>query len=329
MQDAVLKSFRFRAEREADWRRLEGLLDRFEKGRTAQLSDDDVVAIPVLYRSALSSLSAARAVSLDQNLVAYLESLCTRAYYCVYGTRATPGERIGGFLLRDWPLAVRTLWRETIVSALVGGLGTLVSFALVIGNSEWFYAFVPRGLAQGRDPDAATEALRKGLFEGSGADGLAFFSSFLFTHNAEVSLLAFALGFACCLPTAFFVFYNGLMLGALLALYVQHGLGVAFGGWVLIHGVTELFAVTLSGAAGFHVGWALAFPGAQTRLDALKAAGRAAAIVMAGVVVMLAVAGLLEGFARQLVTSTAIRYAVALATGAFWLAYFYRPVKPV
>ncbi|MBL6854569.1 MAG: stage II sporulation protein M [Alphaproteobacteria bacterium] len=323
MEQLTLKSHRFRAEREADWRRLEDLLDRFEKSRGSSLSDDEVVAIPVLYRSALSSLSTARAVSLDQNLIAYLESLCTRAYYCVYGTRSTVAERIVRFLVRDWPLSVQELWRETIVSGALGLLATFTAYFLVRANSAWFYDFIPGGLAEGRDPGASTAALRETLFKSYGADGLGAFSSFLFTHNAQISLLAFALGFAACLPTAFLIFDNGLMLGAFFAVYAAHGLGFDLGGWLFIHGVTELFAVTLAGAAGFRIGWALAFPGAQSRIDAIKDAGRVAANVMVGVVIMLMFAGLLEGFGRQLITNTFARYGVAIATGIVWFGYFY------
>ncbi len=81
-----LRSQKFREEREADWRSLERLLDLFEHGRTAQINNDEVVAIPVLYRSALSSLSTARAVSLDQSLIAYLEGLWPHTYHeaCVF-----------------------------------------------------------------------------------------------------------------------------------------------------------------------------------------------------------------------------------------------------
>ena len=94
-----LKSHRFRAEREADWRRLEDLLDRVEKGSGASLTDDELLAMPVLYRAALSSLSVARAISLDQSLIDYLESLCTRAYFFVYGARTT-ADRAAGAVLR-------------------------------------------------------------------------------------------------------------------------------------------------------------------------------------------------------------------------------------
>ena len=325
METLTLKSHRFRMERENDWRRLESMLDLIEGGRGTQLSDDDVVSIPVLYRAALSSLSMARAISLDQNLVAYLESLCTRAYFCVYGARTSMAERAWRFVSVDWPAAIRNLWRETIVSALLGVLGTVMAFLLVRGGAQWFYAFIPEQLAQGRDPTASTKALNDVLFHSSRADGLTVFSSFLFTHNAEVALMAFALGFACGLPTAFLLFTNGLMLGALFALYVDHGLGVSLGGWLFIHGVTELFAITLAGAAGFRIGWTLAFPGNRARLDALTEEGRVAAAAMVGVVVMLAVAGLLEGYGRQLILVTWVRYAIAATTGLLWLFYFYVP----
>jgi uncharacterized membrane protein SpoIIM required for sporulation len=323
----TLKSQRFRHEREADWRKLEKLLDLLEAGKRSLLDDDDVIALPVLYRATLSSLSVARSISLDANLIAYLESLCTRAYFFVYGARTTLSERLTGFFVRDWRLAVQALWRETLVSAAFCLLGTVVAFLLTRQSSDWFYSFVPRALAGPRGPHSTTAELAQTLFSTS-QNGLAFFASYLFTHNAQIALFAFALGFACCLPTVFLMLYNGLTLGAFLALFISHGLGVAAGGWLLIHGVTELFAITLAGAAGFHIGWALAFPGAQSRIAASRRAGLTAATVMAGVVVMLAVAGLLEGIGRQLIVNTAARYAIAAASALVWGLYFYGRRRP-
>ncbi|HEY2445513.1 MAG TPA: stage II sporulation protein M [Rhizomicrobium sp.] len=321
--EIVLKSNRFRREREADWRRLENLLDRFERGSAAALTDDEILALPLLYRAALSSLSVARAISLDRSLLEYLEGLSARAYFCVYGARATLPERLAQFFLSDWPRAVRALWRETLIAGALTLVGAAAAFLLTRQSPDWFGTFVPATLALGRDPEASARFLRGTLLNKHGADGLTVFSAFLFTHNAQIALGAFALGFACCLPTALLMLYNGMMLGAFFAVFQSRGLGIDFGGWALIHGVTELFAVTLAGAAGFHVGWAIAFPGRRRRLDALAGAGRLAAIVMAGVIVMLAVAGLLEGFGRQLIAPTPFRYAVAAISAVIWCLYFY------
>jgi len=326
MAELQLKSHRFRAEREDDWRRLERLLDRAERSGVRKLRPAELLEIPVLYRQALSSLSVARAISLDQGLTDYLEALCARAYFFVYGARTSPWSRIAGFFRHDWPAAVQSLWRETLVAAAITALAALVAFGLVIREPDWFYSFVPQALAAGREPQATTAFLLSTL-HGSGGhkDGLDVMATFLFTHNSQIALFAFAFGFAFCILTAVLLLSNGATLGAFLALFAQHGLTLPAVGWLMIHGVTELFAVTLAGAAGLSIGWAVAFPGARTRVDAVMQVGRRGAVVMAGVVVMLFFAAVLEGFARQLVEADWGRYAIAAATALIWGLYFYLP----
>jgi len=323
--DYRLKSQRFRQEREADWRRLEKLMDKAEKGSAAKLTDAEILAIPVLYRSTLSALSVARETSLDRGLVDYLETLSARAYFFVYGSRSTLQASVAEFFTRSWPASVRSLWLETLASLLLTLIGMVAAMVLIGQDPDWFATFVPGDLSSGRDPAASTESLRATLYHDEGAEGLSFFATFLFTHNAQVALLAFALGFAFCLPSALLMLSTGAMVGAFLVLFASRGLGFELGGWLLIHGVTELFAVILAGAAGLRIGWAAAFPGELSRLDAVAAAGRTASIAMAGVVVMLFLAGLLEGFGRQLITNDFARYGVALGTGLLWAAYFYGP----
>lgn len=328
MAELQLKSWRFRAEREADWRRLETLLAKAESGGASKLRRDELLEMPVLYRQALSSLSVARSISLDQSLTLYLESLCTRAYFIVYGARTRLPERLAQFFVRDWPAAVRSLWRETLVSFLLSAVAAVVAFVLVRRDPDWFHSFVEPGLASGRDPTATTASLRDTLYhQGAASEGLSVFATFLFTHNAQIALFAFALGFLLCLPTAALLVMNGGMFGAFLALFVMRGLGVEAGGWLMIHGTTELFAIVLAGAAGLAIGWSVCFPGERTRLDAAAEAGRRAATAMLGVVVMLFVAGLLEGFGRQLIQADGVRYAIAVGMLLAWLGYFYWPRK--
>lgn len=328
MAELQLKSQRFRAERETTWRQLDALLNKAQRKGAAALTDEELLAAPVLYRSAMSSLSVARSISLDRGVVGYLESLCLRGYLFVYGVRATPLERVARFFAVDWPHAVRSLWRETLLSAGLFFLGAVVAYMMVGHDPDWFYSFVGE-MAQGRDPSATTEYLRGTLYDDNGKEGLSYFATSLFTHNSGVALLAFALGFAFCLPTAFLIFTNGALLGAMVAVFVGRGLGVELAGWLLIHGVTELFAIILAGAAGFRIGWSIIRPRDQSRLEAAAAAGRTAGTVMAGVVIMLLLAGLLEGFGRQLITVDALRFAVAGFTGLVWFSYFYIPRRPV
>ncbi|MBI4952174.1 MAG: stage II sporulation protein M [Myxococcales bacterium] len=321
----ALKSYRFRAEREASWRELEALCMRVEERGLASLSEDELFALPGLYRATLSSLSVARAISLDQNVLAYLEGLCARAYVCVYGLRRRGLAVLWEFLARGLPALVWGMRKELLLAIVLLGLGVATGLALTLADPERFYSFVEPGMAQGRGPSASQADLARVLFDGDDTPGslLTLFASFLFTHNAKIGIVCFALGIVAGAPTALLVFVNGLTFGAMVALHAQKDLLVEFLAWVLGHGVTELLAVCLCAAAGFVLGRSVVFPGRHGRLDSLALYGRRAGAVAIGAVGMFFVAALLEGFVRQLVPSTVVRAALASASGLLWLLYFW------
>ncbi|WP_267388167.1 stage II sporulation protein M [Sphingomonas sp. GC_Shp_3] len=318
----LLNASRFRAAHEAEWIRLEALLKRIEKRSVRVLTDDDLLALPLLYRATLSSLSVSRQTSLDRALIAYLEQLCARAYFQLYGVSDSAWRDLGRFFTQGWPGAVASLWRETLVMAFLTLVGAVAAYLLVRADPSWYFGIIPEGLAGGRDPDASAAALRATLYH-SRDSGLGVFASFLFNHNAQIAIFAFALGFAFVVPTALLILYNGLMLGAMIAVFAGKGLGLNFVAWLAIHGTTEMFAIIIAGAAGMRIGTAIAFPGREERMVAVVTAGRTAAIAMAGVVLMLAVAAMLEGIGRQVVTGDGLRAGIGLAMLAAWLVYYY------
>ncbi|WP_380872600.1 stage II sporulation protein M [Sphingomonas sp. DBB INV C78] len=323
--DPTATARRFREAHEGDWRRLDAILTVAERRSLKALDEEELMALPVLYRQALSSLSVARETSLDRALVDYLESLCARAYFYLYGVRTPALQRLRQFFLHDWSAAVRAVWPETLVALLLSIAGFIAAYVLITHDSTWFFSIIPQDLAAGRDPTASATQLKETLYGAGDEDGLSIFATFLFTHNAQVAIFAFALGFAFGVPSSLLLVYNGCMMGAFFALFVPHGLGEELGGWLAIHGTTEMLAIILAGAAGLRIGRTVAFPGARTRLRAAAEAGRASATVMAGVVVMLMVAGLLEGIGRQRIDNDAIRYAIGGAALLLWLLYFYWP----
>lgn len=321
----MVNATRFRAAHQDAWEQLERIVTRIEKRSIRALAEEDLLALPVLYRTTLSSLSIARETSLDRALQTYLEQLCTRAYFQIYGAPGNAWRQMVQFFSRTWPRAIASLWRETLAAALLGVLGAVLGYWLVRHDPSWFYSIIPAEMAEGRDPSASAQSLKEVLYDGKASDPLATFATFLFTHNAQVALFAFALGFAFAVPTALLLVYNGLTLGALVEVYAQKGLSTALGGWLIIHGSTELFAITLAGAAGFRIGLAVGFPGRRSRLESAVSAGRTGGTAMAGVVLMLVVAGLLEGIGRQTILVDWQRYAVGLSVFAGWLVYYYWP----
>ncbi|KQM22059.1 stage II sporulation protein M [Novosphingobium sp. Leaf2] len=320
---AALRSDRFRLEREADWQRLEAIVVRMEKGRMRGISDADLLALPQLYRTVASSLSIARETSLDAATLGYLEALVQRAWFVVYGPRSSLWEWLRAFLGGGWSAAVRGIGLDIAIALTVMIAGVAVGWLLVSHDPQWYFALMSRDMAGARVPGASAEALRGTLFGNDDKNGLSVFAAQLFSNNAQVSILSFALGFALGIPSLLLLVHNLALLGAMGWLYHGQGLLLDFAGWICVHGTTELFAIMLSGAAGLHIGRAIAFPGNRPLLEATALAGRRAALVMTGVVIMLVVAALLEGFARQLVDHTPGRFAIGGFMLLAWCSYFF------
>jgi uncharacterized membrane protein SpoIIM required for sporulation len=319
----TLKSAQFRREREASWRELEGLLDQIERGGLTSLSHDEVNRLPTLHRQAASSLSVARAISLDRNVLDYLTNLACRAHLVVYAGRRDPREAVREFFAARLPRVVRAFRAYVAWSATFLVAGVVVGWALTSRQPERYHSFVSPAYSQGRDTEAPTDSLRTVLYGGGrNGDSLEAFASFLFSHNAKIGMLCLFLGFAAGIPVAFLLFTNGLTLGAMAALYASRGLGIEFWAWVLPHGVTELLAVVLCGAAGLVFGSSIVFPGRETRIANLARRGRLAALMVIGAVALFFVAAVFEGVFRQLVHSVPVRWSVAALMAAVWIAYF-------
>ena len=315
--DGVPRSVRFRRAREKEWRELEEILGKTLNRGLKTLSAEDLQRLPRLYRDVLSSLSVARNTAMERNMVDYLESLASRAYLVMYGTRRLRRNAIGEFLLADFPRRVRAMRLEAALALVLFFVGTLVAYVLVRSEASWFYAFIPEQYSGGRDPSAGTEYLRDTLY-GEGQGWLGTFSSFLFTHNARIGMTAFAVGFAAGVPTALLLFMNGLTLGAFVALFADRGLAIPVLGWLLPHGIPEIAAVILCGMAGFHIGRAVIAPGTLRVQDALVQSGKRAAVVVGGAIALFAYAALVEGVFRQTVQSEVMRFWMA-TLNAIWI----------
>ncbi len=323
----TLKSSEFRKGREASWRELEGLIARIERGKVAALSADEVERLPILYRSAVSSLSVARSIALDRNLLIYLENLALRAFLVVYGPRTKLLDGALDFLRRGFPAAVRSARWHILIASLCLLIGVIAGFVMTVTDEVWFGSFVADGMAQGRGPDSTAAELRdEEIFRPwpGPAESFALMANYLFQHNTLVGVLMFSLGIAAGVPTLLLLLYQGLMLGAFLALHYDRGLAVDFLGWVSIHGVTELSAIILCAAGGLVIAEKMLFPGRYSRIESLALHGRQAAQLAIGAALMFLIAGILEGGFRQLIQSTDWRFAIGATTGLLWLSYFTR-----
>lgn len=323
--EVYLKSYEFRRERERTWRELDRLVTQAETRGIHTLEPGEAARLPVLYRATLSSVSVARAISLDRNLLDYLDSLSARAYFYIYGSKRPALSVVFDFISYQFPAAVRKYRGACALAAAFIILGAVTGFVLTDSDPEHYYSLVDEARSQGRDPAASTEKLRSMLYDSNDKNAyLTAFSAFLFTHNASVGILAFTLGFLVGIPVFILLFsLTGMEIGAMSALYHGRGLALDWWGWILPHGVTELLAITLCGGGGLVIAQSIIWPGDGTRYENLARRGRDAGILLLGAIGMFFIAGIVEGIFRQLVQDITIRYSVAAGFFLFWFCYFW------
>ncbi len=317
-----LKSQKFREARQGDWKALNTALDKAEKKGLSGFGIDELLNLPVLYRSAMSSLSMAQSISLDRNLITYLQAQCVRAYVYIYGPQTRFKDVLADFFVKGWPGSVRKLWQEIALAFAITFAGALIGWLMCAHDPSWYTVFVPPDQAQGRDTDATIKDLRETLGGNVEKQPLTPFAVFLMTHNTQVAILAFATGAFFGLPTLGLLLSTGITMGAMLWLFSSKGLGLEFAAWLSIHGTTEISAIIIAGGCGFHIARKLMFPEDQTRMHSLAQAGRLTGTVMIGVAAMLTIAGCLEGIGRQTLTNPLIRIAIGVAMLTLWCVYF-------
>jgi uncharacterized membrane protein SpoIIM required for sporulation len=141
------------------------------------------------------------------------------------------------------------------------------------------------------------------------------FGASLYTHNIKVSFLAFSLGALTIVFGLLILFYNGMILGAVGAMYVLEDVSVFFFAWVGPHGALELPAIIFGGAAGLLIGRALLMPGNLSRGAALRRVLPSVWRIMIGAALILVLAGLIEGSFSQFSAKT-IPYPVKISAAA-------------
>ena len=281
---------RWIARREPNWKQLDALLQKIEKKGIKSLKSAEIRKLSGLYRSTSADLSRARTYQVGPILIQDLQNLTSRAYSQIYqGSRRQEWKAIIEFYRWGFPEVVQTTWIYTVIATTIFLVGGLVAWWYAWQDPVFMSLVVPEELiTQVRDENK--------LWMGSilGVEPLA--SSSIMINNMSIAFRVVAGGITAGIFTIFLLLYNGFMIGAIATLVGQNNLAYPFWAFVLPHGSLELPAIFLAGAAGLLITRALLFPGKYSRSDALKLYGLQASQLVFGIVPMLFIAGVIEGF---------------------------------
>jgi len=300
------------------WEELDALLTRAGRRGVRSLAPSDVERIGRLYRAATSDLAYAGGQGYDPRLLVYLNRLVARAHAHVYGGAATTGwERFARFYTTTFPREFRTSFAAIALCTAITVATAVVAYVLVRTHPANAYAILPGDLIPG--------TIKKSLHDSNFAfdpSTSPLASSEIITNNIKVSIFAFAGCVTLGLGTLYIIAFNGLMLGGVGALFANAGFGYDFWATVAPHGVIELTAIQIAGAAGLLISAGILMPGRLHRRDAIRVAAQRAGVLIAGVASMLIVAGTIEGFYSPLRLPATPRIAVGVVTAVLLALYF-------
>jgi uncharacterized membrane protein SpoIIM required for sporulation len=290
---------RFVAGERECWSELEGTLEKLEADPGYRMSMERLRRFHLLYERTAADLAKISTFSAEPETRRYLENLVARAYGEIHETR----ERRGRLHLMQWcfqtlPRTFRHHVRAFYVSLAItiagcsfGGLALLLDPA-----SKPILMPFPHLLQDPAKRVAEEEQARTDRLAGQKSS----FSAFLMTHNVRISILTVALGMSLGIGTILLLFYNGVMLGAVVADYVRAGQTKFLLGWLLPHGVIEIPAILIAGQAGLVLAFALVGWGDRSTLKArLRVVSRDVVTLVFGVGLLLVWAGIVEAFLSQ------------------------------
>ena len=272
--------------------------------------------LALLYRQTAADLSTAREDPHAADLARHLNQLLGRAHNLIYaGAARTRPSGALRFLRSGFPLVFRETLPFTVAAAALFFAGAAAG-ALVAAADPGFERFILNGGML--DTIERREMWTHGIVAVK-----PFASSAIMTNNIAVSLAACATGMFAGLGPVYMMLFNGLMIGVVGSACARADMSAALWSFVAPHGVLELPAIFIAGGAGLVLGHGILVPGTLPRRDAMAEAGGRAVRLLLGVMPILVVAGIIEGFVSPTATPMPAKFAIAAALFVLLLFYLF------
>jgi uncharacterized membrane protein SpoIIM required for sporulation len=298
------------------WSELEKLLARHDKELEPERFLD-------LYRMCCEHLVLAQARGFPAHVIERLSIVTARAHQIVYRRSEFGLARALRILTLTFPQSVRANRHYVLIAAALLMLPAIAIGVATYLRPDLILSVVDSRTAAEFEQMYGPAARSIGHVRDSGDDWSMF--GFYIMNNIGIAFQCYVTGVLLGLGSVFFLFWNGIYMGAIAGYVTARGFGTTFFSFVVTHSAFELTAIALCGAAGLHVGRSILFPGRVARLVSMQSAARDTSSIVFGSAVMLLIAAALEAFwsSATWVPPTA-KYACAAACWTLVLLFFMR-----
>lgn len=298
-------STRWLEKRKPHWAKLEALLNQSAGSGLRSLSRSDLQELSLLYRQTAADLAAIREDRGSVHYARYVNQLLVRAHNTIYsGHRASP-MAVVSFFTNTYPKAFRRNLRPCALATAIFAVAGLVGAVLTYQNPDFKVKILGPQMVETID--------RHQMWTHSIVGIKPVASSAIMTNNLSVGFTTFALGITGGLGTVYMMAFNGLLIGVIGVACYFAGMSLQLWSFVAPHGVLELPAIFIAGAASFRVAHGLLFPGVLPRRESLARSGSEAVQLLLGTIPILIVAGIIEGFVSPTALAVPLKFSMAAA----------------
>jgi len=308
------------------WDEFERLALRASRGGLDGFSAEELLEFASRYREVAADLARARTYHAPASVLRRLEGLVAAGHNALYRAEPTSPKRFWEFLTRECPAGLIEARRAIAVAFLAFLLPAVAGFSLIRERPELAADLLPEVLLERAEAGRERQQEGRGYFEAT-AESRPMVASAIMTNNVSVAIACFAGGVFAGVGSAVLLGYNGLSIGATAGHFTNAGLLGYLATFIVGHGVLELFAIWVAGAAGLLLGLAMVAPGDLARADAVRLRGRLAVRLLSAVVLFLVIAGVIEGFVSAGTGPLALRIGVSVSSLAFLVLYLSRGVR--
>lgn len=315
MEVVSLKEELFLSTHSATWQQLENYCSKMTKGGLKKLSTTEIKDFLTLFKLTSHHLAYAKTHYENSQTIYYLNNLVSKCNGYVY---TCPSFNLLAAIKSLFTSYSQLLRQKRFYILFAFGFflfGSLLSFVMVLANPDNASLFLPASIVE--NVHSMSESTSSGVDV-----SYPLMSSYVMTNNISVALKAFVYGITLGIGTAYILFANGLLLGGLSALYLLYGDSTYYWSLILPHGIIELTAIFIAGAAGFMVAKAFLLPGSLSRTHSLIKASKEAVSIIGGVIVLLIIAGIIEGFFTPLPISPIVKLLFAGFTALLLACYY-------
>jgi uncharacterized membrane protein SpoIIM required for sporulation len=313
-------STRWLEKRKSYWARLELLVNRSNKGGISALDHRELQELGLLYRQTASDLATVREDVTSNQLAFYLNQLLGRAHNLIYMGHKQKISGLVRFYSQTYPQVFRETFRQTLLAFLIFAVTGAASWAVTIHDPSFAHRLL--------GPQMGDTIEKKEMWTQSIVTIKPLAASSIMTNNLSVSFTTFALGITAGIGTIWMMVVNGMLIGVIGAATWQAGMALQLWSFVAPHGVLELPAIFIAGGAGLEIARGMLFPGLLPRRESLARAGGRAARLVLGIVPMLIIAGIIEGFVSPSAIAKPLKFLLAGVLFAALLTYLFRASAP-